>query len=110
MRLVSGRGTYPKAAWTVQAARNYHAMLAARALARLAGVLPDSLATPACAPAQEALGRLLTPALAARLALPDPRPLLALLNSSVMNPQASTCTRFLHRPCSQQFWSRSFPR
>ena len=76
-------------------------MLAARALARLAGVLPDSLATPACAPAQEALGRLLTPALAARLALPDPRPLLALLNSSVMNPQASICTRFLHGSCSQ---------
>jgi len=71
----------------LQAAKNYHAMLAARALGRLAGVLPATLATPACLPAQEALGKLLTPPLASRLTNPDPRELLSLLNTSVLTPQ-----------------------
>ena len=71
----------------MQAARNHHAMLAARALARLAGVLPGALTTPACDAARGALSRLLTPALALRLASLDPRPVLALLTSSVLSPQ-----------------------
>ena len=81
---------WPEARFTLdlQAARNYHAMLAARALARLAGVLAGGLASPPCPPAQEALGKLLTPALAGRLTQTDPRPLLTLLNSSVLTPQA----------------------
>jgi hypothetical protein len=75
-----------------QAARNYHAMLAARALARLAGLPPPGAARPGsgappCEPARAALGALLTPALAARLADPDPRALLVDLNSSILNPQ-----------------------
>lgn len=83
----------------VQAAKNYHAMLAARALGRLAGVLPGALATPACLPAQEALGKLLTPALASRLTEPDPRELLSLLNSSVLTPQVSAPLPFFLHQC-----------
>ncbi|KAK9809260.1 hypothetical protein WJX72_012293 [[Myrmecia] bisecta] len=71
----------------MQAARNYHAMLACRALGRLAGLLPDRLATPPCAEARAALAALLTPALAARLAETDARELLHALNSSVLTPQ-----------------------
>ena len=56
----------------LQAARNHHAMLAARALGRMAGVLP---------------GRLGTPSLAARLAAPDPQDLLQQLNGRVCTPQ-----------------------
>ena len=62
-------------------------MLAARALGRLAGVLPGKLATPPCLPAQQALGKLLTGPLASRLTNPAPRELLSLLNSSVLTPQ-----------------------
>lgn len=71
-----------------QAARNYHAMLAARALGRLAGLLLGSLASGPCEAARTALAALLTPALAAQLGNPDPRPLLVHLNSSLLNPQA----------------------
>ena len=66
----------------VQEARSQQALLAARALARLAGLLPAPHATPECAPAQLALRALLTESLAARLAAPDPRPLLALLGAA----------------------------
>ncbi len=72
----------------MQAARNYHAMLAARALGRLAGLLQGALASAPCPAAREALSALLTPALAAQLANPDPKPLLMHLNSSLLNPQA----------------------
>lgn len=104
----------------LQEARSQQALLAARALARLAGVagctsgaccvcasgtrlqpalqtcvvqttmahpaptgmLPEPHATPPCAPAQAALASLLTESLAARLAAPDPRPLLGVLGSA----------------------------
>ena len=62
-------------------------MLAARALARLAGVLPDKLASPPCLNARVAVAKLLTPSIAALLAKPDPAQLLKLLNSSVRTPQ-----------------------
>lgn len=71
----------------MQAARNYHAMLAARALARLAGVLGGRLATPACTAARQALAALLTPSLAGRLTEQDPKALLQQLNGSVCTPQ-----------------------
>lgn len=71
-----------------QAARNYHAMLAARALGRLAGLNKGPLASAPCEPARATLAALLTPALAAQLANPDPKPLLIHLNSSLLNPQA----------------------
>ena len=71
----------------LQAAYNYHAMLAARALGRLAGVLSGKPGSPRCDAAAAALSALLTPALAAKLALPDPKPLLMHLNSSLLNPQ-----------------------
>lgn len=71
-----------------QAARNYHAMLAARVLGRLAGLLQGALASAPCPAAREALSALLTPALASQLANPDPKPLLMHLNSSLLNPQA----------------------
>lgn len=71
-----------------QAARNRHALLAARALGRLAGLLQGGLATPACEPARAALSALLTEPLLPRLAEDDPRPLLTDLNSSVATPQA----------------------
>lgn len=75
-------------AWLcVQAAHNLHAMLAARALGCLAGVLPGARATPSNAPAQEALSCLLTPPLAIRLCDADPRTLLVQLASSTSNPQ-----------------------
>lgn len=71
----------------VQSARNYHAMLAARALGRLSGQLQGASATPRCKAAAAALSALLTPALAAKLASLDPKPLLMHLNSSLLNPQ-----------------------
>lgn len=70
-----------------QAARNYHAMLAARALGRLGGLLGGLLVTPACTAAQQALSALLTPSLAGRLADPNPQQLLRDLNGSVCTPQ-----------------------
>ena len=72
----------------MQAARNYHAMLAARALGRVAGVLGGRLATPACTAARQALAALLTPSLAGRLTEQDPKDLLQQLNGSVCTPQA----------------------
>ena len=71
----------------MQAAKNYHAMLAARTLGRLAGLLPGILASPECEPAREAVAKLLTQTIALCLASPDPREMLALLNSSVLNPR-----------------------
>ena len=70
-----------------QSARNYHAMLAARALGRLSGLLQGKPGSPCCDAAAAALSALLTPALAAKLAAPDPKPLLMHLNSSLLNPQ-----------------------
>ena len=73
--------------WTcMQAARNHHAMLAVRALARLVGVLPGSLASPPNMAAAGALSSLLTPSLAEQLADMDPRPLLRQLTGSVRSP------------------------
>lgn len=71
----------------LQAARNHHAMLAARALGRMAGVLTGRLGTPPCTAARQALAALLTPSLAARLVEPDPQDLLQQLNGSVCTPQ-----------------------
>lgn len=71
-----------------QAARNRHALLAARALGRVAGLLGGGLATPECQPARDAVAALLTEPLLPRLGGEDPRLLLADLNSSVATPQA----------------------
>ena len=71
----------------MQSARNYHAMLASRALGRLSGLLQGKPGSPRCDAAAAALSALLTPALAAKLATPDPKPLLMHLNSSLLNPQ-----------------------
>lgn len=87
----------------VQAARNYHAMLAARALGRLAGLLQGNLASAPCQAAREALSALLTPALAAQLANPDPKPLLMHLNSSLLNPQARP-TALVIISCPASLW------
>jgi len=70
-----------------QEARSQHALLAARALARLAGLLPGAHATPRCDPACAALRALLTDSLADRLAADDPRAVLACLGSSVETAQ-----------------------
>jgi DnaJ family protein C protein 13 len=66
----------------LQEARSQQALLAARALARLGGMLPEPHNTPSCDQARLALCSLLTESLAARLAAPDPRPLLSCLGSS----------------------------
>jgi hypothetical protein len=76
-----------------QAARNHHAMLAARALGALCGMLPEPLATPACPEARNALSVLLTEPVACQLAEPDPLPLLRTLNSSVATPQVTPLDR-----------------
>lgn len=73
-------------------------MLAARALARLAGVLGGGLASPACMEARNSLGVLLTDALARRLTELDPRPLLRELNSNIQNPQACIPFYITHPP------------
>ncbi|GLC44152.1 hypothetical protein PLESTM_001561500 [Pleodorina starrii] len=67
---------------SIPAARSLHAVLAAQALSRLAGLLPAPHTTPACAPARAALAALLTEPLASRLSEPDPRPLLGLLGGT----------------------------
>ena len=69
-------------------ARNRIAALAARALARLAGMLGGALASAPCAGAMRGLAALLTPALACRLSDADPRALLGHLSSSLLTPQA----------------------
>lgn len=62
-------------------------MLAARALSRLAGVLPGNLGSPPCVNARISVARLLTPSIAALLTNPDPTQILTLLNSAVRSPQ-----------------------
>ena len=64
-------------------------MLAARALGRLAGLLPGPLASPESQQAREAVVKLLTQPVASYLAKPDPSDMLALLNSSVFSPMVS---------------------
>ncbi len=71
-----------------QDARNRHALLAARVLGRLGGLLAGPLETPVCEDVRTALGALLTEPLLPRLGEVDPRPLLVDLNSSVATPQA----------------------
>lgn len=71
-------------------------MLAVRALGRLAGLLQGKLASAPCQAARTALSALLTPALAAQLANPDPKPLLVHLNSSLLNPQARPAAQTLY--------------
>ncbi|XRB20209.1 J domain-containing protein [Pseudoscourfieldia marina] len=66
----------------VVAANNHLAMLAVRALGRLNGSLPGSLATAACPQAAGVLAALLPSALFSRLSDVDPRPLLRLLNAT----------------------------
>ncbi|GAX72903.1 hypothetical protein CEUSTIGMA_g358.t1 [Chlamydomonas eustigma] len=66
----------------------YHAILAARCLARLAGVLPPPHSTPHYEAARLVIGALLTPPLAIRLSEPDLRPLLQLLTGSLESPTA----------------------
>lgn len=72
----------PAGAASTPVARARHAVCAAQALARLAGMLPSPHATPVCGPARSALGALLTETLASRLADADPRAVLALLNGT----------------------------
>ena len=86
----------------MQAARNLHALLAARALACLAGVVPSVRATPPHTPAQEALSRLLTPPLAIRLCDADPRPLLSQLTSSISSPQVGAFWMHIEHPLVYQ--------
>jgi DnaJ family protein C protein 13 len=64
-----------------------HAMLAVRALARLAGLLEDELYTPPNEIAAKALRAMLTPKLAALFSKESPRELLRNLNSNVESPQ-----------------------
>lgn len=66
-------------------------MLAARALGRLAGALPGTLASPDNQQAREAVVKLLTQPIATRLASLDPREMLALLNSSTFTPKVLLC-------------------
>ena len=73
----------PEPLSTAQAARNHHARLAARALARLSG----RFGAPPNPAAAAALSSMLVLSLAGRLADADPRPLLRDLNSSVATPQ-----------------------
>jgi DnaJ family protein C protein 13 len=72
---------------SVQTAKNMHAMLAVRALARLAGLLEDELYTPPNEIAAKALRAMLTPKLAALFSKESPRELLRNLNSNVESPQ-----------------------
>lgn len=70
-------------------AKNMHAMLAVRAIARLGGLLDDDLSTPANEIAATTLRALLTPKLAAMLSDESPRELLRSLNSNLESPQVS---------------------
>eukprot|EP00898_Chlorokybus_atmophyticus_P007654 jgi/Chlat1/7890/Chrsp66S00581 len=70
----------------VQKAKNFHAMLAARALGRLAGALQGELTTPVNRTAADALRALLTPSLAAMLSNKSPRELLRSLTSNLETP------------------------
>ena len=72
----------PHPSRALQAAKNHHAVLAARVLARLSG----SLDAPRHEAASAALAALLTSQLAGRLGAADPRPLLRDLNRSVATP------------------------
>ncbi|KAG0618514.1 hypothetical protein M758_4G070400 [Ceratodon purpureus] len=77
----------PQIGNSIQASKNMHAMLAVRALARLAGLLEDDLYTPPNEVAAKALREMLTPKLAAMLSNESPRDLLRNLNSNVESPQ-----------------------
>eukprot|EP00899_Mesostigma_viride_P016162 jgi/Mesvir1/24547/Mv21885-RA.1 len=70
----------------VQSDKNMHAMLGARALGRLAGLLPGDLATPHNRLAMACLSRLLTPTLASALGNRSPQELLAVLNTTLETP------------------------
>ncbi|KAL0040215.1 hypothetical protein WJX77_000548 [Trebouxia sp. C0004] len=91
----------------MQAARNHHAMLAARALGRMAGVLTGRLGTPPCTAARQALAALLTPSLAARLAEPDPQDLLQQLNGSICTPQVIWDSKMREEVLSQMETERT---
>ncbi|CAD7701733.1 unnamed protein product, partial [Ostreobium quekettii] len=71
----------------MQARKNFHAMLAAHVLGRLAGMMCGKHATKEMPQAAAALKALLTESLVARLSDPDPRGLLRILNSSTETPQ-----------------------
>ena len=77
----------PQIGNSIQASKNMHAMLAVRALARLAGLLDNDLYTPDNDVAAKALREMLTPKLAAMLSHESPRDLLRNLNSNVESPQ-----------------------
>ncbi|KAJ7528593.1 hypothetical protein O6H91_15G009400 [Diphasiastrum complanatum] len=80
---------------SVQIAKNMHAMLAVRALARLAGLLDGVLSSPYNGTAAIALKALLTPKLAAMLSDKSPKELLRKLNSNIESPEIiwSSATR-----------------
>ena len=84
---------HPDSGSCLQVARSMHALLAARALARLAGAMPGTQASPTCEEAQIQLGRLLTPPLALMLCALDHSTLLTHLNSSVQSPEVKACGR-----------------
>ena len=80
----------------LQAARNYHAMLAAHVIARLCGKVDPALATPdAQCPKHEgvakAVGRMFAGALGAMFLQLDPRELLEVLAGGKETPEVSTC-------------------
>eukprot|EP00854_Cymbomonas_tetramitiformis_P001459 gene1459-2082_t len=72
---------------SVAVARNLSAMLAARALSRLAGALPGNLATEEHAPTRAALASLFTASIAQRFEDPIPRALLRLLTTDTESPE-----------------------
>lgn len=72
-------------------ARNHQAVQAARALARVAGLLGGHAATPANPEAAETLKTLLTDTLAHRLADPDPRGVGPPLQTLPTRQQSAAC-------------------
>jgi DnaJ family protein C protein 13 len=77
----------PAVRTNMAAARSYHAVLAAQALGRLAGMLAVPNRTPDHPAARSCLAAALTESLAMRLGDDDPHPLLVDLNSSLESAQ-----------------------
>ncbi|XP_024523013.1 dnaJ homolog subfamily C GRV2 isoform X1 [Selaginella moellendorffii] len=83
-----GDATEPHAVGnSVQAAKNTHAVLAAKALSRIWGILDDKLSSPHNPTAATVLRSLLTPKLASLLREESPKELLLKLNSNLESPE-----------------------
>jgi hypothetical protein len=79
---------------SVQGAKNLHAMLAARALAKLGGFMEGELSTPYNQEATAVLRGLLTPRVATQLKDRSPRELLRNLTSNLETPHVSSISIF----------------